>query len=232
MPNMIDEPRIWRDEDNTIPEESYDANGFSNELVQVEEEPALPSISEQKELVQSSQISAENKSILNQLIEINEIANMLKTVNNTEMEEQRSKILDTTCAIFIQQRMQNNMHIEKLKRKVIDRLIDNIDNMDLELANDVLSNITQVTSTDATNAMSSLRGGAVSSSGMPGIQLNINNATADGAQITTQTLNAGPQQVQQLKEVATLNSSIRAWQNIPGKKAPIQAEIVDNSGNK
>lgn len=232
MANMIDEPRIWRDEESVIPEEGYDANGFSNELIQVEEEPALPSIQEQKELVKSSQISSENKSILNQLIEINEIANMLKTVNNTEMEEQRSKILDTTCAIFIQQRMQNNMHIEKLKRKVIDRLIDNIDNMDLELANDVLSNITQVTSTDATNAMSSLRGGAVSSSGMPGIQLNINNATADGAQITTQTLNAGPQQVQQLKEVATLNSSIRAWQNIPGKKAPIQAEIVDNSGNK
>ena len=232
MANMIDEPRIWRDEESVVPEEGYDANGFSNELIQVEEEPALPSIQEQKELVKSSQISSENKSILNQLIEINEIANMLKTVNNTEMEEQRSKILDTTCAIFIQQRMQNNMHIEKLKRKVIDRLIDNIDNMDLELANDVLSNITQVTSTDATNAMSSLRGGAVSSSGMPGIQLNINNATADGAQITTQTLNAGPQQVQQLKEVATLNSSIRAWQNIPGKKAPIQAEIVDNSGNK
>ena len=88
---MIDEPRIWKDEESVIPEEGYDANGFSNELIQVEEEPALPSIQEQKELVQSSQISSENKSILNQLIEINEIANMLKTVNNTEMEEQRRK---------------------------------------------------------------------------------------------------------------------------------------------
>ena len=77
MANMIDEPRLWRDEDNIVPEESYDANGFSTDLVQVEEEPALPTISEQKELVQNSQISAENKSILNQLIEINEIADLI-----------------------------------------------------------------------------------------------------------------------------------------------------------
>ena len=43
------------------------------------------------------------------------------------------------------------------------------------------------------------------------------------------TLNAQPQQVQQLKEVASLNTSLRAWGNLPGKKQQT-AQIVDNTG--
>ena len=226
MPNMMqDTPKMWVEEDDF--QDQFDAENQA--LVVAEEQPQLPTIKEQTEMVEKSDISEKNKSMLGQLIEISKVSQLLKNINNEEVAAERNNLLDATCAVFIQSRMQNNMQMETLKTKVIQRLIDNIDNMDLELANEVLTNISQVTSTDATNAMSSLRGGAISSSGMPGVSLTINNATAEGAQITTQTLNAQPQQVQQLKEVATLNSSIRAWQNIPGKKQPIQAQIVDNT---
>lgn len=229
---MNDEPRIWTEEiPGEINEEDYYNQESAGELVQVEENP-LPTLEEQKAIVETSDITPENKSMLGQLIEISKVSQVLKNLTNTEVEEQRSALLDATCAVFIQARMQNNMQLETLKQKVIKRLEDNIENMDLELANEVLTNIAQVTSTDATNAMSNIRGGmpGVSNGGMPGVNLTINNATAEGSQITTNTLNANPQQVQQLKEVASLNSSLKAWSNIPGKKPVIQAQITDTSG--
>ena len=57
--------------------------------------------------------------------------------------------------------------------------------------------------------------------------ININKGETEDIEIEQ---NIEPsKQVQQLKEVAALNTSIRAWSGIPGKKQPIQAQIVDNT---
>ena len=231
MPNMMqDTPKMWGEENEDGFLEEYPEQSFADQQLAVQEEEKLPSIPEQQKLVQESDLTAEHKDMLGQLIEITKVSELLKQVNREELKEGRNDLIDATCAIFIQTRMQNNMQMEDLKRKVIKRLADNIDNMDLELANEVLTNISQVTSTDATNALANIRGGApINNGGMPGVSLTINNATSEGASITTNTLNAGPQQIQQLKEVASLNNSLKAWGNLPGKKQPIQAQVVDNT---
>lgn len=230
MTNMMqDTPKMWIDEEEF--QDQYNELDQENQALTVQEEVTpLPSIADQEKMVKESDLTEEHKGMLGQLIEITKVSELLKQVNNEEVKESRNQLLDATCAVFIQTRMQNNMQIEDLKRKVIKRLADNIENMDLELANEVLTNLSQVTNADATNALANTRGGApINNGGMPGIQLNINNATAEGAQITTQTLNASPQQVADLKNVATLNNSLKAWGNIPGRKQPIQAQIVDST---
>lgn len=233
MPNMMqDTPKMWIDENEDEFQDQFDEIDQNDQALVVQEEKPLLSEQEQTELVKISDISEKNKSMLGELIELNKVSSLLKNLNNEEKIADRNSLLDATCAIFVQSRMQNNTQMEMLKTKLIQRLVDNIDNMDLTLVNEVLSNISQVTSTDANNAMGNLKGGiGGTNSGIPGIQLNINNATAEGAQITTQTLNAGPKQVQELKEVASLNNSLKAWGNLPGKKQPIQAQIIDSSGN-
>lgn len=89
--------------------------------------------------------------------------------------------------------------------------------------------MSDVSNVDAQQAMANINGGAGAIPGQgSGINLTINNATSEGASITTNTLNAQPQQVGQLKEVVTLNSSIKAWSNIPlPKKKVIDADFTE-----
>ena len=61
-----------------------------------------------------------------------------------------------------------------------------------------------------------------------GTVVNLNLATGENSNITNNTLNANPQQVGQLKEVAAMNTSIKAWSNIPlPKKNTIDTEFTE-----
>ena len=207
-----DLPKYWNEETGEIIEAE------PMDLVPVQEEiTPLPTISEQKSIVTSAEdISDTNKSILGSLIELNSVGEVLKQLRYTETAEQRKLVLDGYCESFVNARIHNNIVAEQLKAKLLERLLNNLENLDLETTSRIYNDLHDVTSVDAQQAFANINGGGVPMPGQNnGTTVNLNLATAEGAMITNNTLNANPQQVGQLKEVSTLNSSIKAWSNIP-----------------
>ena len=224
-----DTPKMWVEEDITYdPETGEIIENTPTELAVVEEIP-MPTIAEQKELVASSPVSSESKGLLNSLIEMNSIAQTLELMHNNETQEQRKVVVTAMCEAFVNERMRNNIVAEELKRRLLERLIDNVEHLDLETTSRIYTDLHDVSNIDSQQAVTNINGGSGGISGQgSGINLTINNATSEGASITTNTLIANPQQVGQLKEVVTLNSSIKAWSNIPlPKKKTIDADFSE-----
>ena len=74
-----DTPKIWYEDTGEVVE--YDN---TSQLAPVEEVIPLPTIPEQKSMLESSDLTVEDKGILGGLIEINNIANMLDKVRMSE----------------------------------------------------------------------------------------------------------------------------------------------------
>ena len=202
-----DIPKIWVDEDEDQP----------TELIEIQEIPQVPvpTPEEQAKIVTATDLSQRNQEILQSVVEMNKVAETLKQIGYTETAEERKNVITTWCEAFINSRLQNNNLAEKLKAALLIRLLDNIENIDLELASRIYTDISDVSAVDFQNAMANVNGNAAGIPNNGGTSIIINNATAEGASVTNNTLNANPQQVTQLKEVATLNSSIKSWNNIP-----------------
>lgn len=225
MPN--DFPKYWNDETDDVTEvETFDN---TSQLVPIEETKPLPTIAEQNKIVAESDISEENKGLLQGLVEINNVAKTLEAIRSDETQEQRRTVLTAFCESFVGARLKNNLVAEELKRKLLNRLLDNIDNLDLELTSRIYVDLQETMAVDLQQANAQIIGQQSAPIGNPGaINLTINNATSEGATITNNTLNANPQQVGQLKEVAAMNTSIKAWSNIPlPKKNTIDAEFIE-----
>lgn len=224
MPNN-DLPKIWNEDLVYDPEtgEIID-NTPAQDLIPIEESKPLPTIAEQKKAVADSDISEESKGMLDSLIEMNGIAQVLEITRNTEMAEQRRNVIGAWCENFIGARLRNNVAAEKLKAALIDRLLVNVNELDLETSSRILNDLQQTMSVDSQQAMAMINGGSAGgfNSGQGNLNLVINNATSEGASITNQTLNTTPQQVGQLKEITQMNTAIKGWNNIalPRKKTP------------
>jgi hypothetical protein len=226
-----DLPKMWVEEiePNCDPITGEIIETNTQALMPIEEEIPLPTISEQKDMVENSSLNAENKGMLQALVEMNNVAETLALIRSNESAEQRKTVITAWCENFMNSRMRNNVVAETLKAKLLERLLNNIDNLDLQTTAQIYNDLSDVSSVDAQQAMANINGGAGAMPGQgSGINLTINNATSEGASITTNTLNAQPQQVGQLKEVVTLNSSIKAWSNIPlPKKKVIDADFTE-----
>ena len=226
-----DLPKMWVEEiePNCDPITGEIIETNTQALMHIEEEIPLPTISEQKDIVANSSINAENKGMLQALVEMNNVAETLALIRSNESAEQRKTVITAWCENFMNSRMRNNVVAETLKAKLLERLLNNIDNLDLQTTAQIYNDLSDVSNVDAQQAMANINGGAGAMPGQgSGINLTINNATSEGASITTNTLNAQPQQVGQLKEVVTLNSSIKAWSNIPlPKKKVIDADFTE-----
>ena len=225
MPN--DFPKYWNDETDNITEvETFDN---TSQLIPIEETKPLPTIAEQTKIVAESDISEENKGLLQGLVEINNVAKTLEAIRSEETQEQRCTFLAAVCESFVGARLKNNLVAEELKRKLLNRLLSNIDNLDLELTSRIYVDLQETMAVDLQQANAQIMGQQGAPVGNPGgINLTINNATSEGATITNNTLNANPQQVGQLKEVAAMNTSIKAWSNIPlPKKNTIDTEFIE-----
>lgn len=211
-----DLPKYWNEETGEVLDgEIVDTQAS---LMPIEDVTPLPTISEQKQVVnEDTELSKESKSMLSSLIEMNKVAQTLDTIRSSETAEKRKTVVNAWCEAFISSRMRNNVVAEELKSKLLLRLIDRVDNLDLDTAARIYTDLHDVSNTDASQALASMNGevGYVGNQSGSNINLTINNATSDGASITNNTLNAGGQPVAQLKEVSTMNSSIKAWNTIP-----------------
>ena len=213
-----DFPKYWTEEEYDPETGEILQSSNTQELIPIEENVPEPlTITEQKNIISSANdISTEGKEMLNGLVEINSIANVLAEIDTTETIEKRKTVVTAWCESFINSRMRNNVAAEMLKQKLLERLVNNVHNLDLQTSAEIYRDLTEVSSVDAQQAMSALNGNLGNTPQSGGINLTINNATAEGATLTNNTLNATPQQVGQLKEVASLNASLKSWgQNIP-----------------
>lgn len=213
-----DFPKYWTEEEYDPETGEILQSPNTQELIPIEENVPEPlTTTEQKNIISSANdISTEGKEMLNGLVEINSIANVLAEIDTTETIEKRKTVVTAWCESFINSRMRNNVAAEMLKQKLLERLVNNVHNLDLQTSAEIYRDLTEVSSVDAQQAMSALNGNLGNTPQSGGINLTINNATAEGATVTNNTLNATPQQVGQLKEVASLNASLKSWgQNIP-----------------
>lgn len=211
-----DLPKYWNEETGEVLDSEIVDTQAS--LMPIEDVTPLPTISEQKKVVNDdTELSKESKSMLSSLIEMNKVAQTLDAIRSSETAEKRKTVVNAWCEAFISSRMRNNVVAEELKSKLLLRLMDRVDNLDLDTAARIYTDLHDVSNTDASQALASMNGevGYVGNQSGSNINLTINNATSDGASITNNTLNAGGQPVAQLKEVSTMNSSIKAWNTIP-----------------
>lgn len=227
-----DLPKMWVEEiePNCDPITGEIIETNTQALMPIEEEIPLPTISEQKDIVANSSINAENKGMLQALVEMNNVAETLALIRSNESAEQRKTVITAWCENFMNSRMRNNVVAETLKAKLLERLLNNIDNLDLQTTAQIYNDLSDVSNVDVQQAMANINGGA---GAMPGNQtgtvVNLNLATGENSTVTNNTLNAQPQQVGQLKEVAAMNTSIRAWSNIPlPKKKIIDTDFTEN----
>ena len=225
MPN--DFPKYWNDEtDNTTEVETFDN---TSQLIPIEETKPLPTIAEQTKIVAESDISEENKGLLQGLVEINNVAKTLEAIRSEETQEQRRTVLTAFCESFVGARLKNNLVAEELKRKLLNRLLSNIDNLDLELTSRIYVDLQETMAVDLQQANAQIMGQQGAPIGnQTGTVVNLNLATGENSNVINNTLNANPQQVGQLKEVAAMNTSIKAWSNVPlPKKNTIDAEFTE-----
>ena len=229
MPGLDDQPRIWTGDDvftdEIQPEQTTD-------LAIIDETPQLPTVEEQENIVKEANIKEENKTLLGALVELNKTSAILAQIQNDETIEMQNKVIQATCTSFIHNRMMNNITAEQLKNKLLTNLIQNIDVLDLETQSKIYNDLTEVSAIDAQQALAKMSGasGGMPNGGSGGINLTINNATAEGASINNPTLNvgtAGPS-ITQLKEVTSLNNSVKAWGAAPmPKKVVTDTEGVE-----
>lgn len=225
-----DTPRIWTGDDVF----TEDLQEESTDLVEVDDTAnlmVLPTPEEQETIVAESNLNTESKSMLGALVELNKTATILAQIQNDETIEMQNKVIQATCTNFIHARMMNNSTAERLKNKLLNNLIENIDVLDLETQAKIYNDLTEVSAVDAQQAMNKttgIGGGMPGTSG--GINLTINNATAEGASINNPTLNVGSgPSITQLKEVTSLNNSVKAWGSapMPKKVTPVDVEGIE-----
>lgn len=229
MPGLDDQPRIWTGDDVFTDEIEPEQ---TTELAVIDETPKLPTLEEQEDIVNSSDLKDENKTLLGALVELNKTSAILAQIQNDETIEMQNKVIQATCTSFIHNRMMNNITAEQLKNKLLTNLLQNIDVLDLETQSKIYNDLTEVSAIDAQQALAKMSGasGGMPGNGNGGINLTINNATAEGASINNPTLNVGTTgpSITQLKEVTSLNNSVKAWGSAPmPKKVVTDTESVE-----
>lgn len=229
MPQFDDQPKIWTGDDifaDEITEET------STDLTLIDDTPQLPSLEEQADIVNTADLKEDNKNMLSALVELNKTAAILAQIQNDETIEMQNKVIQATCTNFIQSRMMNNSTAEALKNKLLINLMQNIDVLDLETQAKIYNDLTEVSAIDAQQALAKMSGSTGAAGGTGGgINLTINNATAEGASINNPTLNVGGggPSITQLKEVTSLNNSVKAWGSAP---MPKRVNPIDTEGTE
>lgn len=213
MAGETDLPKYWNEETGEVVE-TYPENTAA--LVPQEEVPPLPTIAEQTEIIQAAEVNKDNMSMLNSLVEMNRVAETLNALRSTESQEMRRNVLTAWCESFVNSRMINNVAAEKLKAKILEKLSENINLLDMETQAKIYSDLHEVSAVDMQQANSLVSGNLGGGFGQSaGTTVNLNLATGENGVITSQTLNATPQQVGQLKDLTGLNHSVKAWSNVP-----------------
>lgn len=206
-----DTPNIW-EEDLVEDEKSTSLQT----VTPAEEIAPLPTKEEQLSIIDKADISEEHRGLLSELTEMNEVAKTLATLRDNETVEERKTLIRAWSEAFMTKRLQNNNLAEELKRKLLHRLLDNVDELDLQTTSQIFTGIQEVTSLDAQNALGQIMGGnATPGSGSNGTNITVNVANGDNSSATSNAMHIGSGvDANQLKQVADMGASIKGWSNV------------------
>lgn len=218
----------WADELN---------NTSTTDIMEVEETP-VPVLTPEEKLEEIKSASEEHKDLLTALVEINKTADVLKKIDTEESMADRNKVLNIVFENFAQKRYMTNLKIEELKLDLIKSVMDNLDNLDLETRIDTIEKLHNMTTLDAQKALSNVSRGNndMPMGNMPGgVNITLNNASGNGS--IDSTTNSGPQinlnqgtTPDQLKDVASLNSTLKSWKETGApRKVNTEENTVDAS---
>lgn len=214
-----DAPKIWKSPEEILAEQEAQKN---QELI-IPEEPSVPTLPVEERLdIIKKEASENDKSILNALVEVSKTANVLKQIDNEELQEGRNLVLKAWYDAFIQNKMQNSHTIEKVIAGLADRLLNNIDSLDLEQTGILIEKLSNVNAVMAQRNPTTLGDPIYALGNQPAVNLTINNATAEGASINNPTLNVGGRPpVQNLDGLNSLNNAMNGWKGAPKKVTPV-----------
>ena len=112
--------------------------------------------------------------------------------------------------------------IEKVIAGLADRLLNNIDSLDLEQTGILIEKLSNVNAIMAQRNPTTLGDPTYGQGGQPAVNLTINNATAEGASINNPTLDVGGRPpVQNLDSLNSLNNAMTGWKGAPKKVTPV-----------
>lgn len=235
MSATSDQPQLWIDET----EKKEDILGEltiqdSQEITIVEEMP----IEKQKELIEA-EAPDDYKDALTSLVEVSQMTNILEAVDTEKSQYTRRRMLDLLSENFIRKRLSTNEKLESLKLDLLNRVWDNIEQIDLTTSFEMLSRIHEITAMEAAKpiggytdpSMAGVPGGLGGAT--PAVNLTINNATGADSQITTNSMSIGAKPpVEDLKTVSKLSETVKAWGNVPKKVQPIVDVEVTGDNNQ
>lgn len=214
-----DAPKIWKSPEEILAEQEIN----KNQELMIPEEPSVPTLPIEDRLhIIDKEASDNDKGILNALVEVSKTANVLKQIDNEETQEGRNLVLKAWYDAFIQNKMQNSHTIEKVIAGLADRLLNNIDSLDLEQTGILIEKLSNVNAIMAQRNPTTLSDPTYGQGGQPAVNLTINNATAEGASINNPTLNVGGRPpVPNLDGLNSLNNAMTGWKGAPKKVTPV-----------
>lgn len=232
MAGTSDQPQIWIDETEKKEDFLGDLTIQENNSVAIVEE--VP-IEEQKRLIEE-EAPEDYKGALTALVEVSQMTNILEAVDTEKSQYTRRRMLDLLSENFIRKRLSTNEKLESLKLDLINRVWDNIDQIDLTTSFDMLSRIHEITAMEAAKPIGgytdpSMAGVPSGMGNTPAVNLTINNATGADSQITTNSMSIGNKPpVSDLKTVSKLTETVKAWGDVPKKVHPVvDAEVVTDT---
>lgn len=193
----------------------------------------VPSLTAEEKLEEIKSASTTHMGLLNALVEINKTADVLKKIDNEETIADRNKVLNVIFEGYAQKRYMTNLKIEELKLDLVKSVMENVDSLDLETRINTIEKLHNMTTLDAQKALSTVSRGSNEPSGpsnVPGVNITLNNASGNGtveSTVNNNTLNVDSGiTVDQMKEVASLNSTLKSWKETgaPRKIVPSEAE--------
>jgi len=215
--NNDDMPKKWTE----MVGEDVDPNTLPTEYE--EQAPAL-SYEEQKELVEQ-EAPEEYKDMFGALVEVSNMANLLAKIDTDESQYVRRKMLDIVSEEFIRKRMNTNVKLEDIKLQLINRVANNIDQLDLTTSYEMAKGIHEMTQGEAQSPI----GRYANPSIMPQPNQNgttVNIVTGSEGQINTQEIKVNNTQIPNgganMKSISQMSEAVKSFQStIKRKPEPV-----------
>lgn len=206
----------------------------TTDLLPQTEEQQLPALTEEEKQAEIKNASEEHQGLLGALMEVNKTAEVLKKIDAEESAADRNKVLNIIFENYAHKRYMTNLKLEDLKLDLIKSVMDNIDSLDLQTKIDTIEKFHNMTVVDAQKAFNMPTKGnpGMLSEGTPGgVVVNIASGSGNTIQSSTTNQNigvAGNVNADKLKDVASLNDTLKAWKETGApKKIKPEKDIID-----
>lgn len=218
MATASDTPRVWTD---MVDQENNDIK--NNLPIEISEQ--LPELtSEEKKEIVAAEVPDDYKDIFGSLVELSDLAHAIEAIDTESSQQTRKRMLDIITESFIRKRMDTNVKMEDIKRDLLMSVYKNMDQVDILTRFEMLKSLHEMTQVDAQKQIGSFSNPMPEYGATPQVINNI--VTGSDGQLTANTLNVNPSPVSDLKNVAKVNESIKAWGNSPKPIKP----IIDTDG--